>query len=86
MVGVAKLIQMSRKLISSGNINIKNALGESARVYLTIPAGGRGKVSLTVQERLIEADAMSDDKNDLVTGTMVRVVDIRSGILVVEKD
>lgn len=88
MYGVAKLIKFSRGLASSGNINLKNALGKSARVYLTIRANGqsRGKVLVTLQERLIEQDAITDEDFDIPSGSMVRVVDIRGNVLVVEKE
>jgi membrane-bound ClpP family serine protease len=39
-----------------------------------------------VQERFIEADAVSDAKTTIPTGTLVRVVDIRADLLVVEED
>ena len=86
MFGIAKLIQLTAKLASSGNISLRNALGETARVYLPIPVGGHGKITLTVQERLIETEAISDSDIEIPAGTMVRVVDIRSGMLVVEKE
>jgi len=88
MTGVAKLIQFSRGLASSGNINLKNALGKSARVYLPIRARGQnqGKVLVTLQERLIEQGAMTDEEEDLPSGAMVKIVDIREGVLVVEKE
>lgn len=85
MLGVAKIIQLMSKLASSGNISLENAIGETARVYLSILPGKHGKVTLTVQERLIEVEAISDTDVELPTGTMVHVVGIRSGILVVEK-
>lgn len=86
MFGVAKLIQLSVRLESSGNISLKNALGETGRVYLPIRPKEQGKVSLTVQERLIEADAITDGEEVIPSGAVVRVVDVRAGILVVEKE
>lgn len=88
MFGVAKIIQLTARLAGSGNISLKNALGKPARVYLPIaPSGkGAGKVNLTLQERFIEATAITDGDTELKVGTMVRVVDVRSDVLVVEKD
>lgn len=88
MYGVAKLIKFSRSLASSGNINLKNALGKSARVYLPIRANGKnqGKVLVTLQERMIEQDAITDEDFDLPSGTAVKIVDLRGNLLVVEKE
>lgn len=87
MFGVAKLIQLTLRLAGSGNISLKNALGQTARVYIPIPAGGKGegKVNLTLQERFVEVNAITEGKA-IPTGAFVRVVDVRAGVLVVEKE
>ena len=88
MFGVAKILQLSKKLAQNGTLNVRNLLGASGTVYLVIPADGegRGKVNVTSGERLVEFDAITDEKEALPDGTPVRVVDIRSGnVLVVEK-
>ncbi|HWR22433.1 MAG TPA: hypothetical protein VN366_03060 [Feifaniaceae bacterium] len=87
MFGVAKLIQLTLRLAGSGNISLKNALGLTARVYIPIPAGGKGegKVNLTLQERFVEVNAITEGKA-IPTGAFVRVVDVRADVLVVEKE
>ena len=88
MYGVAKLIQVSAKLAHSGNIIIKNYLGETGTVYIPIPAAGvgRGKVNIQLGERYVEFDAVTDGDETLSDGMAVRVVDIRAeNTLVVEK-
>lgn len=88
MFGVAKLIQISAKLAQSGNIVVKNYLGETGTVYIPIPASGvgRGKVNIQLGERYVEFDAVTDGDETLSDGTAVRVVDIRAeNTLVVEK-
>ncbi len=87
MFGVAKLIQLTLRLAGSGNISLKNALGSTARVYIPIPAGGKGegKVNLTLQERFVEVNAITEGKA-IPTGAYVRVVDVRADVLVVEKE
>ena len=53
-----------------------------------IPADGdgKGKVNVSSGERLVEFDAITDGNEPLPDGTPVRVIDIRSGnVLVVEK-
>ncbi|MCM1334654.1 MAG: hypothetical protein NC084_08905 [Bacteroides sp.] len=88
MYGVAKIIQVSAKLAQSGNIVIKNYLGETGTVYIPIPASGngRGKVNIALGERYVEFDAVTEGEETLSDGTAVRVVDIRAeNTLVVEK-
>lgn len=88
MFGVAKIIQASAKLAQNGNINAKNYLGELGTVYLVIPAAekGRGKVNISLGERYVEFDAITEDSDDIPSGTSVRVVDVRSeSLLVVER-
>lgn len=86
MYGAARLALLMRKLTSSGNISLKNTLGISGKVYIPIEPGQQGKVTLVVQERFIEADAISDAPKTLSFGVLVRVVDIRAGLLVVEEE
>lgn len=88
MYGVAKLMQLSRKLAQNGTLNVRNLLGANGTVYLVIPANGKGKgkVNVTSGERLVEYDAMTDGSETLPDGTQIRVIDIRSdNVLVVEK-
>lgn len=84
---VAKLVQMSTKLAENGTLNLKNAIGETASVYLTIPAdgGGEGKVTMQVQGRFGEFDAVTDSKTAITTGAQVLVTDVRGDTLVVER-
>ncbi len=87
MYGVAKLIQLTARLADSGNISLRNALGQTARVYVRVPAGGKGqgKVNLTLQERFVEVNAITDGEA-IPTGAFVRVVDVRADVLVVERE
>ena len=89
MYGVAKIIQLTARLASNGPLQMRNALGQTATVYLMIPArgAGQGKVNLTVQERFIEASAITDGAVSLPSGAFVRVVDVRAdNVLVVEQE
>ncbi|GAB1476018.1 hypothetical protein MASR2M70_08500 [Bacillota bacterium] len=88
MFAVAKLIHASRRLTENGTLNLKNAIGATARVYVPIPAGGtgEGKVTLNLQGRFIEGAAIYLGEKPLATGTVVRVTDLRSDIFVVEED
>jgi hypothetical protein len=70
----------------SGNINLRNAIGQEGEVYLTIPSSGTGKARVTVQERLRIYDAVSTGDEKITTGQRVRVVDVTpQDVLVVER-
>ncbi|HOA31857.1 MAG: hypothetical protein GX166_13690 [Clostridiaceae bacterium] len=88
MLLLAKLMQMAMKLQYSGNINIRNAVGKQGTVYLIIPpkGKGKGKVSVVVQERLREFDAVTESDEDIPTGSRIIVKDVvHPNTLVVEK-
>jgi membrane protein implicated in regulation of membrane protease activity len=84
---VAKVILLSKKLVSIGNVNMKYALGQIGKVYIPIGANSKsiGKITLTVQERFLECDALTEGDEDIASGQMVRVTDIRGDVLVVER-
>lgn len=86
MYAAAKIIHASRKLTENGTLNLRNAIGEIGRVYIPIPASGTGKITMNVQGRYIEAAAISLEEKTLLTGAMVRVIDVRNDVLVVEED
>ena len=88
MVILAYIMRLMLGLQSDGTVNIRNALGLQGVVYLRIPAAntGRGQVSVLIQERYREYDAVTYSKEMLPSGSAVRVVDIISdSVLVVEK-
>ncbi len=85
---IAYLMKAVLKLQSSGNIDIGSALGKVGEVYITIPAkcSGRGKITITVQDRFTEIDAITNGEEQIKTGESVRVVSINeAGLVVVEK-
>ncbi len=88
MYVVAKVLQLVSKLTQSGTLDIKNALGENGRVYLTIPPRGEGygKVNVTVQGNLQEFEALNNSEEPIKTGESIRVVDVEGSFLVVEKE
>jgi membrane protein implicated in regulation of membrane protease activity len=81
---IGKLFQKAAGLQSSGTLPISAAVGCAGSVYLTIPAGGTGVVSLNFRNHLREFDAMVEDGRELPTGAPVRVVAVRGNTLVVE--
>ncbi|NMA36906.1 MAG: hypothetical protein GX942_01230 [Papillibacter sp.] len=74
MLLVAAVLKLFITLQSNGAINLENAVGLDGTVYLTIPAGGQGKVSIILQERFSEFDAVSQNGETLKTGTEVTVI------------
>ncbi len=64
------------KLESAGNMNYENAVGKTGTVYLRIPKNrsGKGKISLIIQDRLVEVDAVTEEAEDLMPKTTVEVV------------
>lgn len=80
MVLIGWLFFSMTKLQSSGNIVYSNCIGKNAEVYLTIPpeGKGKGKVMLTVQERFIEAAAITREAEGFRSGETVRVAGVMS--------
>ena len=75
LFAVAWLFSLQRKLHSEGNLDPRNALGKSARVYLRIPGtnAGRGKITVAIQGRTAEFNAATRGA-ELATGSEVRIV------------
>jgi hypothetical protein len=87
MYAAAKLLHASGRLTESGNLDLRNAIGETGRVYVPIPAAGSGvgKITMQVQGRYVECAAMAFGGEPLPTGEMVRVTDVSNDILIVEE-
>ena len=87
LFGTAYLMRAVAKLQTSGNIDVENAVGKVATVYIPIPAKGTGagKVTMTLQEKYSEFSAVTLGSEKLTTGTLVRVVSVDgTGVLAVE--
>lgn len=76
MVLLAWLMRSVMKLRSDGNLDNRNALGVSGKVYLTIPAkrGGEGKVNILLQGSYVERNAVTDEAEPLTTGSEIVVI------------
>ncbi len=82
---IGAIFRKAGALQASGNINLRNAIGQQGEVYLTIPSAGTGKARVTVQERLRIYDAVSTGNDVIKTGQRIRVVDVTpQDVLVVE--
>jgi hypothetical protein len=80
IVVVGVLMTSLSKLQSAGNLDLANAVGLPAKVYLRVPAGhsGRGKVTLEMQGRVVEVEAVTAGP-EIPIETDVRVVAVVSG-------
>ena len=87
MVLTSSLFFWMHKLAESGTLKMKNAIGVIGEVYLPIGAkrSKMGKVQIKVQGSLRELEAITDNEEELKTGTMVKVTEIVSAeLLLVE--
>lgn len=87
MLIMASLIYYMGKLTEEGNLNLNNAVGKIATVYLTIPAkrDGMGKVQIKLQG-FQTLEAMTDSEEAIKTGAVVEVLElINNEILLVKK-
>ncbi len=78
MVLVALAMRWFYRSQNSGNMDIRNAIGASGTVYITIPPARQeqGKVNLVLQGQYTELSAVTDNETPLTTGTEVTVVGI----------
>ena len=87
LFGMAYLMRAVSRLQSSGNIDVENAVGKVAKVYIPIPPAGKGtgKVTITLQEKYSELSAITTSEQKIATGSLVRVVAVDgTGTLLVE--
>ncbi|MEO7361691.1 MAG: hypothetical protein ABI120_15275 [Gemmatimonadaceae bacterium] len=84
MFSVAFMMRTILKFEHDGSIDIQRAIGESAMVYIPIPAadGGTGKVTLALQGRTVEYQAVTTEGVSLPTGTAVLIVEVRDNDVV----
>jgi membrane protein implicated in regulation of membrane protease activity len=77
MAIMATLMYFMWKLTDDGTLRLINAKGKIGTVYLPIPGkrAGMGKVQVSVQG-LQTLDAMTDNDEELATGTIIEVIDI----------
>lgn len=81
---IGRLFAWFDRLQSSGTLRISQAIGCKGSVYLTIAAGGSGRVTIDFHNRLREFDAVAEHGGEIPTGTPVEVVKVNAQILVVK--
>ncbi len=79
MFGVAVSMRAMLGLQRDGTLDIRNAMGKVGTVYVPVPGAlsGVGKVTLAVQGRTVEYQAVTLEGSVLPTGAPVVVVGIR---------
>jgi hypothetical protein len=77
MFGTAVAMRWMLGFDDDGTVSIHGAVGATGTVYLTIPGErkGSGKVMLTLQNRIVEYQAVTSDA-PLPTGAPIMVVDV----------
>ncbi len=74
---VGSIMRWLRRQVADGTVRIDGAVGQPATVYLTVPGkkAGAGKVTVCVQNRTMEYQAVTADQ-ELPTGAKVVVVGV----------
>lgn len=80
-------VRMMLRLQEDGTANYETAVGKTATVYVSVPParGGRGKVTLVLQGRYTEADAVTDDKERIPVDAQVVVLQSQGDVFVVTR-
>ena len=78
MILLAFLFRWLMNLRSDGNLDNRNAIGSSGKVYLTVPPSrsGEGKVQIMLQGVYAERNAVTDDESPIPTGAEIVVVGV----------
>ena len=84
---LAYALRQAMKLESEGNLDYRNAVGKRGTVYIKVPHNrtGTGHVNVTFQDRLMEVDAVTDEAEDLKTGTAVEITGLEKETTVIVK-
>jgi hypothetical protein len=77
---VGWVMQALARLRSEGTVRIDRAVGTTGTVYLTVPGAksGAGKVTVNVQNRLMEFQAVTAQNQELPTGSKVVILSVVS--------
>lgn len=83
---IALVYYFFERISQEGNVDIRQAIGKQATVYIPIPVRteGIGKVQIILSESLKTLDAIAKDK-PISTGSLVKVVGIVNDMLEVEE-
>ena len=84
LAGVAALmlasiaIRLALRMQDSGNISLHNAISLTADVYIKIPPAREktGKITMVLQDRFVELEAVTDSEEEIKPKTKVEVVGV----------
>ena len=81
------VIKQLLKLSEDNTFKINDLKGKTGEVYLKIPAQslGKGKVLISLKGTNHELYAITNSGTDILSGELIKVVDIKDEILIVEK-
>jgi hypothetical protein len=89
MALIGGVLDLMTRMANDGTIEIQQAVGKPATVYLGIPARneGQGKITISLQERHMEFPAITYGESPLATGQKVIVVNVLDpSVMVVVSD
>ena len=85
MAAMGWSFMLMKRLQDSGNVNLRDAIGNEGTVYLNIPEGGAGEVQIVFAGKMQIHEATSESKEAIATGTPVIVVDVVGGRTMIVK-
>lgn len=88
MFVMAGIYYLLSSMVDDGTLVVDNAIGRLGEVYMNIPPKGEGlgKVQISVQGAMREMDAISNEEEMLMMGTVIKVTEVIDGhILLVTK-
>ena len=87
MLVLALLMRSVMRLRNDGNLDNRNALGVSGKVYLTVPPQrkGEGKVNVLLQGTYVEREAVTDEEEPIPTGSEIVVIGLSGQTTLVVK-
>ena len=83
MLVISLIFAQVGRFQSEGNLDIRNAIGQTGTVYLRIPEGGSGQIQISVQGSLRVLDAVTEDGGSLLSGSTVQVTGLRDSTTLV---
>ena len=78
MLAVAGVFSLMVNMDSDNTLRLEDAVGAMGTVYLSIPAnnGGQGKVTVTLQQRLVEFAAVTKQEKALAAGDKIMIINV----------
>lgn len=86
LILVAFFFKWALSLQENGNHKLSDAIGKTGEVYMRIPASrvSKGKINVIISETLIEADAVTDDLQDISPRQTVEITAIEGTTFIVK--